>query len=431
MSKSYNLQEVRVRYPGSTATDTFTALNDATWADGGGSPATKKLQHVNKVVDVSSLEYMRLDNPEVRTRMRGMGRGILGQRKGTFTVSFYLNSTAASDDVLDLLEVIFGGRHTPTQDSVALDASGTHTGSVLYAAGIESMLVPGCALLCGVRGDGRGNGEVIPVASESTNSVVLARATKSTMQDGDTVWISHSVYPDEDATQSYLQFALIGKDESGPSQINCVNCMATKVTFENLSHEAGQLPIVTLEISVGDWRHEPAATKTSLSHATAPAGPLPAMDRSIGGFWFTLTGSAQVRGYMLGGEVSVDPGIAYVPLSDPSMANAIGGWSKVKGNAKYSIKAYTDRGSPKTPFPDLAPTDFASDTHAFQVLAQYGHAADKCMAIDMPKTYLDKEPMETELNQLLAAMIEGHADETYTASNDLKSADIKIHFFHT
>ena len=430
-TKPFALQEVRIRYAGSTYSDAFTALNAAGWVAAGGSPATIKARAVNGPIDVSGLTTPRLEDPSVRTRGRGRGIGITGKQSGSVSLQFFLNSSNAQDDILQLLEYVFGGRQTPTANGVALTSAGVHTTSKIYATGITATLgaAAGMAVLCGTRGDGRGNGEAIPIVTAETDYLELARNTSAAMADGDYVWASHTVYPDMDATQNYFEVALIGDDSTSPDQYNLIGCQATEVSIGQINLEDGEMPVITLTVTPGRYRLEPAATKATISH-TAPSGADP-VALGIGGFWITdaYSASAQARGYLLGGMMEVAPNIRHVPLQDPQRYNNIGGWRRAPGAATWAFTAYGDEGSPDTPVNDHS-DDFASDTHAHQVMMQFGHAADKCSAVAIDKSFLDREPYRTELNEMLAYRYEGHAEERATTT-DLIAADVKLHFFHS
>jgi hypothetical protein len=433
MSKLFAPQELRFRFPGTTYSTTFTAANDATWASGGGSPATIKARFINGPIDVSGLSHERIANPETRTRGRGRNMGIQDRDKGSFSVEFFLNTTLASTELLSLLEIAMGGIATPTTEHAAA-GGGTHTTSKIFIDSVATYgVAAGQAALVGVRGDGRGNGEVIPivtVAADGANPdyIELARTTTTAVADDDVIWFSHTLYPDLDATPKYVDVLMIGDDATSVDQINCVACAITGVEFGQTNLPDGEMPTVKLTFTPGRWRHEPAATKATISH-TAGVGANP-VGWANGGMWIApVFSTAQTRGYLLGGKWECNPDIQRQPLLDPAGYSGIGGWRMTPGTATWKFIAYGNEGS-TVPLPTYS-TDYLDDADTgYQVMRQFGSAADACFAFAFDKTFLDREPYRTELNGCLAYSFEGHGEERATTT-DLIAADFKAHFFHS
>lgn len=432
MSKLFALQELRFRLADTTTySTTFTAANDAEWVSGGGSPATFKARFVNGPIDVSGLEHSRIPDPSVRTRGRGRAMGILDRDKGSFTVELFLNSTLASNELLSLLEIAMGGIATPSSEHAAA-GGGTHTTSKIYIDGVAAMgVAAGQAALVGVDGDGRGGGEAVTitnVVNDTADYIELSRTLSVAPNDGDVVWFSHTLYPDLDATPKYCDVLMIGDDATSPDQINCVGCAITGVEFASMNLPDGEMPTVKLTITPGRFRLEPAATKATISH-TAGVGANP-IGWAAGGFWIApVFSTAQTRGYLLGGKWECNPDIQRQPLLNPAGYAGIGGWRMVPGTATWKFLAYGNEGS-TVPLPTYS-TDFLDSTDTgYQVMRQYGNAADACFAFAFDKTFLDREPFRTDLNGCLAYQYEGHAEERATTT-DLIAADIKLHFFHS
>jgi hypothetical protein len=430
MSHLFALQEARIRYPGTTFTTTYTAGNHANWTAG------KNLRHVENVVDLSNVSHERVPDPTVQTRARARPVGIKALRTGTFSISFFLSSTDASagstDEIKTLLHKVYGGLSTPTQDTVALDSTGVHTTSRLYASGIEAMCAPGSAVLCGQRGDAKGDGEVHVVVAEGANYIDLATRTKGTMADGDDIWFSHTIYPDLTAAQEYLEFLLIGADSTSPDQLNCIGCAVSNVTLRNLNLGDGDVgPIVELEVQVADHRWEPSGTKATLATGT-PDGADPAMDKGQGGFFISDRGAYLdiARGWLMGGGYVLEPDFKVVRKPGSLGVNGIQGWKKNIGSVKWGFTALLDEGADTgsgTPIPNLT-DDFGNGT-AKQLIYQWGHAAAACVAVDIQNGFLDELPTRTELEEQAAVMLKGHGHEGATTT-ELTAADHRIHFFH-
>jgi len=426
-AKAFALHEAKYLFIGTTYSSTYVDADHADFAHDGTDCFKARFQP--EPLDLSGLTYPRLPDPSARTRLRGRAQGILGLRTGGFSISHYLNSSTADDFILTLLGYVLGGSSTPSADSDIVDAGSSTTvleiDGVVAATGVAA----GHALLCGVKGDGRGNGEVIGVDSVTADTINLSRATKTAMESADVIWVSHTVYPDPDAAVEIWNMLLTGADAASPDQYNLVGCQSRGLTFGNLGVSDGELPIFTLDIGCGDWRLEPIGSVRAMEHTVAPLGANPALPKEQGGLWVTDSSALAARGYFLGGNYTIDPDHTMVPLIDPQHSNQIGGWKKVMGNAKWSWVGYSDEGSPDQPVPDLS-TGFETDGHELQLMYQFGNAADSCFAIDISQGLIDEQLKRTELNSCAAWTVSGHAEEGATTT-DLLAADFKIHFFHT
>jgi hypothetical protein len=427
MSELFNLQEIRYRNPASFSTD-FTDGDNVLWTN------AISLRHTG-VVALDGVSHERIEDPTVQKRARARPRGIKMLRTGSFTVQLFLNSSNADDAIADLLELIYGGRSTPSANEYTLDSTGAHTTSRLYASGIDAGVAKGSAVLCGTRGDGLGDGEVHVVIDSNTNYIDLATTTKGLMVDGNKVWPSHCIYPDYTQTQEPLEFYLIGEDTTGPDQLNCIGCAVSSVSFSNLNLGDEELPIVELEVQIADHRWEPTGSAATLA-ITAPSGADPAMDKALGGFFCTDRGSPYVagatRGYLHGGGMTLDPDMRVIRIPGPLGVNGITGWRKAIGSSKFGFQALIGEGAESGsggPIPNL--TDDFDNGVAKQLVYQWGATADAAVAVDLQQAWLDKLPTRLELEEQGAVDIMGHGDEDSGGATELLRADHRIHFFHT
>lgn len=422
----WELQEFRVRYVASFPAG-FTDGNNAAWAVG---TATKI--KTNLVVNLDSIVQPRLRSPETRTRRRANPLGIIGRRTGTLDLLLPFNSDGGTGEnaAKEFLEKTLLGISTPTAFSAVLDTGG-HTTSNLISAGIGAKLAPGSAVLCGTRGDLKGNGEVKPVFAEDVNDIDLSMQTLGAMANDDVIWLSHTVFPDEAGTVGYIEVLLIGADGR---QLNAIGCQVSALGVQNLGIMTDEQPALNFTIQPATWRWEgePNGTKATMDKTTAPSGPDPVQSKGVGGFFIGPNGLAatQPRTFLHGGEWTIDPAFGYVPVNSPTgqlTDTPITDWIQAVGESKWTMTAIRGIG---TPAPETYSNEFDSGTK-HQVIFQIGAEAGNCVAIELPGTFLDERPRAKELEGQGAVAMSGHGEEFSTGSNSaLQKADIRFHFFH-
>jgi hypothetical protein len=71
--------------------------------------------------------------------------------------------------------------------------------------------------------------------------------------------------------------------------------------------------------------------------------------------------------------------------------------------------------------------DFTSG-QAKQIMAQFGHAAQACCAIDLQNVYLDQSPTRTDIGALAGLSVSGHGSEG-TTTTDIMASSVRVHWF--
>lgn len=417
----WDFEDVRIRYPGTTAPVAYTAGTNVAWDVG----TATKLRHVNGAINLASLSQLRVVNREVRSRRRGRASGTgLMPAEGEFSLDVGFNSSSTQDAILTLLSKILLGLTVPTSNSDALDSSGVHTADRLYAAGIEGTVAPGQAVLVGVRSDARGGGQVRPIRAEGTDFIDLTMSLPAAPADADAIWLSHTVFPDPTAATEFIEFLLIGRDGR---QINAVGCQCTGMSLSGLGTAGGEEPTLSLTFMPIAWRWEPTASLETISDS-APSGAPSPQNIGLGGIFLGDHGYTSTAGYQYtsGGDVQITPNFGYRMRRSPEGdLGPIVNWTQERGLCEWAVKAYSGVGSP-VPFPQYVETDFDGDTK-MQLIIQLGAAADYCAAIELPACYINQRPRPDEFDGFGAMQIEGHADEH--AGTGLLLSDFRFHFF--
>ena len=220
MASPTAIREIRVRTY-TTFTESFS--NAAAGAMNALDGTTDKLRVTE--YDPSGLVQENFPDETLRTRFHAQGSSINGLSKGTFTHSMYFGGAWANVDATPeeaLLKVACGNQALPSTARTGTAGANSTTTS-LNVASIDARIVAGQAVLIGVKGDGRGGGEVKPVNAVSGDLATLAIATAVAAAEGDAVVYSSTTYPDEDATQQYIEMLAIGHGTADQRQaLNCV-----------------------------------------------------------------------------------------------------------------------------------------------------------------------------------------------------------------
>lgn len=418
MASPKNIRELRY-LSGTTANTAYTAASNAAWAAG----TATKLR--TTAYDDSGLEYSSEKDATLETRLFANRAPVPTLRKGSFSFSTYLGAAEAdtsANPVATLLSKIMGGIASPTARTyTADDGAGSHTTTSVLddSSGMETE-VEGSAILVGTRGDGRGNAEVRRISDNATTDQLdVDMAWAGAPQDGDAIVVATTVYPDPDAAQQYLDFLAIGHATADQRQM--LACMATEVSLEGAA--PGELPQLNYTIGVSDWQWVASGDRDQLEPTSAPQGNNPPVDRGLAGLYLGDAGST-TRNVFCGANVSIPRiGPSYVEVPCLNGLNGQKGYAKVPGDGwECSFDLLFDEDM--TGLYD----DFSAGT-AKQLMIQFGHAAQGCVALDFPYCYLTMDPKPSELNGLSAVTITVRGQNTTNTSNDLTLAPFKIHFF--
>lgn len=420
MASPVRVRELRY-LSGTTFNTTFTAADDAAWAAG----TAVKLRPIS--FDASGLDYSSEADPTLESQLYRGRPNIPLIRTGGIKFGLFLEgaqSDTAANPVATLLSKILGGIQGPASSRTANAVTSGGSTTVLASTGIGAKVYPGQAVLCGLRSEARGHGEVRVIASEATDSVTFAMAIQGAMTETlpDVGVISTTVYFDPGADQSYLDFLAIG--HSAEDQLQVIGAMGG---FELADLGPGKVPKINFDLRCGDWQEVASGDRDQLEPTSAASGNAPAGSRGLGGFFLQDNGTTTRAVYKCA-DFSCSPGIAYEPVPDFNGVNGLGGWQKVVSvptwEATLLLEGSTD------PLPGFY-EDFVAGT-AKQLLVQFGHAAQGTVAIDFPKCYFDGPPIRTDAGGLTAVKVKGHGEmvaySRSAATDSLAVSPMRIHF---
>lgn len=407
-----------VRYlNGTSLNTTFTAASNAAWAAG----TATKLRVIDDV-DQSSLEYPSEPDPTLESQLYRARAHIPTIRTGSVKFSMFLEgaeSDTSANPVATLLSHIMGGIQNPNSARTdAAEASGSSTVVKMTTHSSET----GTAILVGTRGDSKGGAEVRVVTDTNANAVTATMAFPGTPATSDAVVNSTTVFFD-DATQQYIDGLVIGK--STEDQWQWLGGMGP-FSLEGLN--PGEIPKVGFDLSVVDHQIVPAADRDQLEPTSATQGNQPALNRGIGGCFIQDNGTTTRAAFKIA-DLVINPNVTFQPIPDPNGVNGLGGWQRVPSEPTFEFTAILEGGA--DPFGWVA--DFengatSTGMQAKQLLFQFGHTAQRCVAIDFPKAYFDARPTRVEAGGLAAVRVVGHG-EFGTTGTALADSGMRIHFF--
>lgn len=405
------IREVRALW-GTAFNKAFTAASAAGW-----HPATAHKLAVTSV-DLTKLIMKGIPSKVRQSRFSGHPSPIIGPTRSELALGMYLGKGSATTSPpleATIASLVFGGLQSPPTAKVDAAESTTTTTSIKASA---HGALPGMAVLCGVPGDARGNGEVRRIASVTTDIVVLEMATMAALEAADPIVFSHTVYLLPTATQNYIDLLCLGYHLE--DQIQALGCMGP-LSFSGLG--VGEVPEMILNLVVPDWQEVPAAARDQLEPYHAPEGEADApAGRSVGGFFMGDWG-VTTRAVVESDDWSIDPGIAFNDIKDRSGLNGIGGFTHVPAVAKAGLKVYIDE--------DYGlHADWSSKT-AKQLLWQLGNTAANCVAFTMPRAIMPNKPVRVSIGDMAGLKLDFEAQEPTVAdvADGLYSSSFAIHWF--
>tara|TARA_Y100000310_G_scaffold206450_1_gene206863 strand:+ start:271 stop:1521 length:1251 start_codon:yes stop_codon:yes gene_type:complete len=397
-----------------------TAFTNAADAAGGWNTSASILKLRIAGFDQTGLVREGLPDETIQTRMYGRPAPYAGLRKGTLRVSPYLagaESGITAHPEAIWLNAMMGGCQLPTnaRSATVTDGASTDIGNIAMISA-DTHAVVGQAVLCGVKGDGRGNGEVKIITGIDGAGINVTPETTLAMATGDTVVFSTTVYLDQDAAQKYIDFMAIG--HATPDQRQGIGCGGT-FTISGIA--PGELPKVDTDLMVPEHRWVPSSERGTMSQA-APSGNEPAYDRSIGSLQIQQTDSTATRDLFQGGDFALDPGLALEEIPDLGGVNGVGGYCKVPGAARMEATV-------------LAAEDMRGLVDDFQnrttkaAIMQFGHAAERTAAFEFQKCHLADMPIDATINNQAGVKIVLEADDDYVSGSELQSSAVRVHMF--
>lgn len=412
MPSPSSIREVRAIVSTTFKTTMLNAGEDGPWNVS--SPEVHKIRPT--AVDTSGLTQSGITDETLQTRMHAMPPMIAGLAKGTTKVTCYAGGAYSNTETppeWNIASACAGGIAVPTTRSDAATAAVSSTNVGVLGVGALGVR-RGMAVLCGVRGDGKGSGEVKPINAVTTDNLELSISTIGPVDSGDNVVFSTTIYPDEDAVQKYVDLLMLGHAEA--DQIQAIGA-AGPFTFSGMS--IGELPKIDFDLAAVDWQYQPPGSRASLQYGEPAQGGNPAFDRGVGLLHIGDRNSTDRTSYKIS-DFTFDPGLSYEEIPDINGVNGAGGHQHMPGipRMEFTILSGEDDGL-LDDFPDTEKS----------AMVQFGHTPTKCIAFEMQKCYVMEKPQRVEINNLTGWRIMLQGNEEYVPGDDLQSAVWRIHIF--
>lgn len=408
------LKEFRFRATGTFGVNHLNAAADGMW--------NTSLANVHKLqvtaLDDSGLEQPGIEDETIQTRKYASPPPIPGLARGTVKVTTYLPGAYANVDPtpeMNMAWAILGGHQGPTNARSTTAGAAVDTTNIAGTS-LNTYAVAGMMVLCGVKGDGRGGGEVKPINSTVDGGHIgLAVATAAAVDTDDPLVFGTAVFPDEDATQQYIDGLIVGHGTANQRQFIGAK---GELAFSGLG--VGELPKMDTTLTPADWRWCPSDGRASFTQGTAAQGGEPAFNKAIGLVHIGDNGDSTRTAFKCG-EFSFNPGHVTDDVPEPSGINGLGAVETMPGAATLEVTVLVDEDAGLI-------DDFANQT-AKTVIVQLGHTARRCVAFHFPKCYLAARPQPAALGNSAAMKLMFRCDESYVSGDDLQSAAWSIHQF--
>jgi hypothetical protein len=413
MASPQSLRELRFLV-GTTFNTTFTNAASLSWN------AVDATAHKVRVTeyDDSGLVQEGIEDETLQTRMHAKPAAVEGLRKGTLKISTYAGaaySNLAVPPEMNIVRAMMGGLQLTTNARSSTISTGSTTTNINVTSA-DTYVVAGQMCLVGVKGDGRGGGECLPINSVGTNFVETAVACAVAPNTGDAITFSDTAYLDEDAAQQYIDTLGIGHATADQRQT-----IGGTGTFTVTGMGPGELPKLEIELLVADHQYVAIGDRSSLTPGTGPqSGGVP-YERGIGRVHIGDYNDSTRTARKCGSLVFSSAGVVNEEQPSPSGVNGLDGWQHMPGVPTVECTLLFDED-----FGLIA--DWEGQT-AKTVIFQLGHLAAGCVAIELPYALLDALPVPEALNNLSGLKLMMHGTEDYVASNDLRSSPVRIHWF--
>lgn len=413
MASPSSLREVRAQVSTTFRSALLNAGADGDWNTT--NSVVHKLRAVS--VDTSGLTRPGIDDETLQTRMHSKPAMIAGMRKGTAKVVCYAGGAFANTETppeWNIVHAMCGGANVPSNRSALADGQVSTTNVQCTGVGTALGIGRGMAVLIGSRNDGRGGAEVKPINAITADNIEFGVACSAAPAVGDTMVFSTTLYPDEDATQKYVDLLILG--HASADQIQAIGGAGP---FSVSGTALGELPKIELSPSMADWEYCASGSRASLQHGVSPHGGSPAFDRAIGLVHIGDKDTNTRVAYKVA-DFSFNPGLEYAEQPSPSGVNGLEGHQHMPGVPTMEMTIITgEDDGVLSDFPDTEKT----------VMVQYGHEATKCIAFELQSAYLDELPQRVEVGSLSGWRLKFHGTEDYVSGANCQSAAWRIHIF--
>lgn len=391
-----------------------------------------RLQTKNPV-DLTQLIQDKLPLSPTRQLPHEGTKDVLGVYGGQFPVSLDFTGhgqTAAGaltkTDLAALMEIVIGGIDVSGVGTTVATGSWTTTS---FDVADASGLAKGMLIRVGKIGDDRGNGQFYAIASKSGNSITLATATLAPPQDGDVVYASQLVYPEERISASgtpgfedvvSTRWQLL----TANMQVEAHGCFPMSYSFAQLN--PGESPVFNTNFGVARWAPPESAAEFPSSVATDAKTPTP---NAGGSLFLNKKGSSARLGEKLHLRAfDLTTPIQCVPLRSPCGTDSrqvISGARRIPGevNGGAGAAGFTitlDRGA-------IDIDTLYADNDPFHVLYTLSAVDGEAVALYFPNCRLTSpRPTQRDVDQLNRMVLTFRAEADPDGTDDLTRAAMLI-----
>lgn len=380
-------------------------------------------------VDASGLKHDKVDSERVFQYRNDGTQWVLMAQGGSFKTLLDLpghGATTAGSPTLDAIETFLGFVFGNVALSAA--ASTTLTGGTASVPTTTASATFSAGGLCviGSLGDGRGNGQMYPIATHLTTNLTLLLAMDGTPTNGDVLYPCGQMYTSEAPTSAGLTAAgttpgLRFRLLTANLRYECHGCYPTAISLSGFDPRGR--PQIEITWAVSWWRYSTAtfpsvvASNTYNPAATA-AGSIVVQDFGT----VTRTGGAKRSAR----NFKVDYTLGMVPLEGPGGANQYQvcvGCRRIPDKIKVS---WTEDADAATVTPGLP--GFGTATTFKHLMATYSTAIGSRVGMYFPRLAITNVALQKDDGGINRLMVEAEAQVSTTTTNDLTLSAFRMGF---
>jgi len=372
-------------------------------------------------VDVSGLKHDKVDAERVVQYRNDGTQWVLMTQGGTIKTLMDLpghGATTAGSPTLDAIETFIG--YVFGNVALSATASTTLTGGTASVPTTTASGTFSAGGLCvvGSLGDGRGDGQMYPIATHVTTNLTLLLALKGTPTNGDVLYPVAQIYPSEIPTNC----GLVGSTHPVSTAVGIRfrvltanlryelhGCYPTAISLSGF--DPGGRPQIEITWAVSWWRYTTATFPSTVASnaynpAATAAGTIVVQD------FGTVTRAA--RGAR---NFKVDYTLGMVALEGPGGANQFQkcvGCRRVPDKVKVS---WTEDADAATTTPVLP--GFGTATTFKHLMATYSTAIGSRVGMYFRRLAITNVALQKDDGNINRLMVEAEAQVSTTTTNDL------------
>lgn len=391
--------------------------------------ATHRLP-VRAQVDISGLKHDKVDAERVvQFRNDGTQWVLMTQAGSTFKTLLDVpghGATTSGTPTIDPIEVIYGYVFGNVELSAAQSTTLTGGTASVPTTTASGTFDAGGLCVVGTLGDGRGNGQMYPIATHITTNLTLLAALDGAPTNGDVLFPAVEIYPSEIPTNAGLTGSVHPTPAPGLRfrlltanlRYECHGCYPIAVAFSGLATKGRPQCEITWAVS---WWAYSTATFPSVvtSNAYNPAAV------AAGSFFLNDFGTVtrvkrSIRDFKL------DYTLGMVPLEGPGGVNqfqACVGCRRIPDKIKLSWSEDADAATTTPVLPG-----FGTATTFKHIMYTLSTTAGSRVGFYFPRVAITNVAIQRMDNNINRLMVEAEAQVSTTTTNDLTLSAMRMGF---